>query len=65
MQDAWEGTVVKKSRGLLDGSNMYRRLKIRQADGSTMKVRVSRKLWNAVNKGDVVSKPPGQEPFQR
>jgi hypothetical protein len=65
MNDAWEGTVVKKTRGLLDGSNMYRRLKIRQADGSTKKVRVGRTFWKAVSKGDVVAKAAGQEPTRR
>jgi hypothetical protein len=32
------------SRGLLDGSNMYRRLKICLADGIAKKVRVGRAL---------------------
>ncbi|MGA9103090.1 DUF7489 domain-containing protein, partial [Aeromicrobium sp.] len=63
--DAWEGTVEKKSRGLLDGSNMYRRLKIRHPDGSSRKVRVSRKLWDAIDQGDVVSKSAGQDPVRR
>jgi hypothetical protein len=65
MNDAWEGTVVKKSRGLLDGSNMYRRLTIRRADGSTTRVRVSRTFWKAVNKGDLVAKAAGQAPVRR
>ena len=65
MNDAWEGTVVKKTRGLLDGANMYRRLKIRHADGTTSKVRVDRDLWAAVSEGDVVSKAPGQRPVKR
>ena len=64
-QDSWEGTVVKKSRGLMDGSNMYRRLKIRLADGSTTKVKVDRALWDAVSEGDVVAKAPGQDPVKR
>jgi hypothetical protein len=63
--DVWEGIVEKKSRGLLDGSNMYRRLKIRQPDGSTKKVRVNRTLWNAVDVGDVVSKAAGQDPIKK
>ncbi|AKU14743.1 DUF7489 domain-containing protein [Luteipulveratus mongoliensis] len=62
--DSWEGTVVKKSRGLLDGSNMYRRLKIQLADGSTTKVKVDRKLWDAVAEGDTVSKAGGQDPVK-
>jgi hypothetical protein len=64
-KDAWEGTVTKKSRGLLDGSSMYRRLKIRLTDGSIVKVRVSRSLWNAVTEGDTVAKVVGQDPVKR
>ena len=63
--DEWEGIVVKKSRGLFDGSNMYRRLKIRLVDGSTMKVRVGRALWNAVTEGDLVTKAAGEDPVKR
>jgi hypothetical protein len=62
--DAWEGMVVKKTRGPLDGSNLYRRLTIRQSDGTTTKVRVDRDLWNQVSEGDVVSKQPGRPPFR-
>jgi hypothetical protein len=65
MNDSWEGVVVKKSRGLLDGSNMYRRLKIRLADGTTKKVRVGRALWDAVQEGDTVSKASGQDPLKK
>ena len=65
MSDAWEGIVVKKSRGLLDGSNLYRRLTIRHADGTTTKVRVNRDLWDALAEGDMVSKAPGQPPERR
>ena len=65
MSDAWEGVVVRKSRGLLDGSNMYRRLKILHADGTTTKVRVDRALWDEVAEGDLVSKAPGQPPERR
>jgi len=64
-KDAWEGTVIKKSRGLLDGSSMYRRLKIRLTDGTNTKVRVSRDLWNAVTEGDTVTKVAGQDPVKR
>ncbi|GAA2216999.1 hypothetical protein ACFY2R_29360 [Micromonospora olivasterospora] len=60
--DAWDGIVLKKSRGLLDGSSLYRRLKIRLADGSTITVRVGRDLWNAVTEGDRVTKAAGQGP---
>lgn len=65
MNDAWEGIVVKKSRGLLDGSNLYRRLTIRRPDGSTTKVRVGRDLWNTLTEGDSVTKEAGQEPVKR
>ena len=65
MKDAWEGIVVKKTRGLLDGSNLYRRLTIRHSDGSTTKVRVDRDLWDTVREGNVVSKAPGDHPVKR
>ncbi|SNQ47448.1 conserved hypothetical protein [Frankia canadensis] len=64
MNDAWEGTVVRKSRGLLDGSNMYRRLKIRLRDGTIITVRVSRPVWNSVAVGDTVLKQSGQDPVR-
>jgi hypothetical protein len=64
-KDAWDGTVAKKSRGLLDGSSMYRRLKIRLADGSIITVRVGRDLWNAVTVGDTVAKVAGRDPVKR
>jgi hypothetical protein len=64
MTDSWSGTVVKKSRGLLDGSNMYRRLKVQLGDGQTRKVRVSRTLWDAVEVGDSLSKAAGQDPVK-
>lgn len=62
---AWEGIVVKKSRGLLDGSNMYRRLTIRLVDGSTTKVRVDRQLWSSVTEGDLVTKAAGEDPVKQ
>lgn len=63
--DAWEGTVAKKSRGLLDGSNMYRRLKIRCADGSTIKARVGKDLCNSLEVGDRVVKRAGEDPVKQ
>jgi hypothetical protein len=60
--DAWDGIVLKKSRGLLDGSSLYRRLRIRLTDGSTITVRVGRELWNAVTEGDRVTKAAGRDP---
>ncbi|MQY31914.1 DUF7489 domain-containing protein [Nocardia aurantia] len=62
MSDSWEGVVLRKSRGLLDGSNLYRRLTIRLADGTAVKVRVDRDVWNNVTVGDTVSKAPGRKP---
>jgi hypothetical protein len=64
MEDAWKGTIVKKSRGLLDGSNMYRRLKVRLDDGTVTKVRVGKGLWNSVAVGDTVAKAAGQDPVK-
>jgi hypothetical protein len=64
MKDAWKGIVVKKTRGLLDGSNMYRRLKIRLNDGTTMRVRVERALWDRVTVGDTILKEPGKNPVR-
>lgn len=61
MNDSWRGTVVSKRRGLMDGSNMYRRLKIRQTDGTTKRVRVSKELWAAVEEGDIVVQTPDGE----
>ncbi len=61
----WEGIVVRKSRGLLDGSNLYRRLTIRLVDGSTTKVRVDRELWNSVTEGDLVTKAAGEDPVKQ
>lgn len=65
MDDAWEGTVVKKSRGLYDGSNMYRRLKIELTDGRTIKIRPSKDLWKSVSEGDLLIKAPGKEPAKK
>ncbi|MFE9581263.1 hypothetical protein ACFYO1_33155 [Nocardia sp. NPDC006044] len=63
-QQEWHGTVVKKSRGLLDGANLYRRLVVRLDDGSTVKVRVGRTLWDSLDAGDSVTKRSGAEPVK-
>ncbi|WP_067798704.1 DUF7489 domain-containing protein [Nocardia beijingensis] len=63
-QQEWRGTVVKKSRGLLDGANLYRRLHIRLPDGSTMKIRASRALWESLEIGDSVTKRAGADPVK-
>jgi hypothetical protein len=64
-KNAWDGIVARKSRGLLDGSSMYRRLDIRLADGTITKVRVGRDLWHAVAEGDRVTKIAGRDPVKR
>lgn len=59
-EDAWSGTVVKKSRALLDGSNLYRRVTVETDAGGTEKVRVERALWKELNVGDRLVKEAGQ-----
>lgn len=61
-EDAWSGIVSKKSRELLDGSNLYRRVTIEMDDGRTEKIRVDRELWNEIEIGDRLVKDAGQEP---
>ncbi|MFE2584828.1 hypothetical protein [Streptomyces sp. NPDC059378] len=60
--DAWEGIVEDKSRGMLDGANMYHFVKVRRADGQFMKVRVDRGLWKSIAVGDRIVKEPGGGP---
>ncbi|MBD3782248.1 MAG: hypothetical protein IE926_04715 [Micrococcales bacterium] len=60
--DAWSATVEKKSRGLLDGSNLYRRLRVRRDDGRPMTVRVGREVWDDVSVGDRLVKAAGEPP---
>ena len=60
--DAWTGTVVKKSRALLDGSNLYRRLKVRLDDGTERHVRVGREMWRELAVGDRLVKRTGADP---
>ncbi|MFD7877777.1 hypothetical protein ACFV5G_27385 [Streptomyces sp. NPDC059766] len=60
--DAWEGIVEDKSRGMLDGANMYHFVKVRRADGQFMKVRVDRGLWKSMSVGDRIVKEPGSGP---
>ena len=61
-EDAWSGTVVKKSRALLDGSNLYRRLKIRLDDGTQRDVKVGRDMWRQLEVGDRLVKRQGEDP---
>jgi hypothetical protein len=65
MKDTWEGIVVKKSRGLMDGSNMYRRLEVRLTDGEVTKVKVDRTLWEDIEIGDVLVKDAGEDPTKK
>ncbi|SEA49847.1 MULTISPECIES: hypothetical protein [unclassified Mycobacterium] len=52
---AWNGTVVEKRRALLDGANLYRRMRIRLDDGRVITVRVDRTTWKALEVGEAVS----------
>jgi hypothetical protein len=60
--NAWNGTVIKKSRALLDGSSLYRRVKVRLDDGTQTDVKVDRDLWNDLTVGDRLEKPDGETP---
>src|SRR4051794_20576615 len=51
-QNAWSGTVTKKSRGLFDGSNLYRRVRVGLEDGTRIDVKVDRDLWRELEVGD-------------
>ncbi|GFE12210.1 hypothetical protein Sgleb_02570 [Streptomyces glebosus] len=60
--DSWEGVVIDKSRGMLDGSNMYHFVEVRLADGESVKVRISRRLWKSIAVDDRIVKRPGADP---
>lgn len=60
--DVWTGTVVKKARQLMDGSNLYRRVTVETDVGRTEKIRVDRELWKELEVGDRLVKEAGQEP---
>ncbi|MFG3350310.1 hypothetical protein ACGF1Z_35340 [Streptomyces sp. NPDC048018] len=62
--DAWEGVVTGRSRGMLDGSNMYHFLEIRLSDGAFVKIRVGRRLWKSIDIDDRVVKEPGSDPVK-
>ncbi|WP_433754911.1 DUF7489 domain-containing protein [Nocardia sp. CA-135398] len=59
---SWEGIVTSRSRGVFDGSNMYHRITVRLADGTSHDVRVSRKVWRSLHDGDRVVKKSGRLP---
>jgi hypothetical protein len=63
-KDAWSGTVAKKSRGLFDGSNLYRRLEVRLDDGTHLNVKVDRDLWSQLEVGDRLVKQDGGQPHR-
>jgi len=63
-EGAWSGTVAKKSRALLDGSNLYRRLEVRLDDGTHLKVKVDRDLWSRLEVGDRLVKAEGEQPHR-
>lgn len=63
--EAWEGVVAEKKRGMTDGSTMFYYLKLRLGDGTTKRVRVRRDLWKSVEEGDFVTKAAGAEPVKR
>jgi hypothetical protein len=62
--DSWEGVVTDKSRGMLDGSNMYHSVDVRLADGESRKVRISRRFWKSIAVGDRIVKRPGADPVK-
>ncbi|SEN79381.1 DUF7489 domain-containing protein [Actinacidiphila rubida] len=62
--DQWEGVVAAKSRGMLDGSNMYHFAEVRRADGESARIRISRRLWKSVEVGDRIVKRPGADPVK-
>jgi hypothetical protein len=63
-EDAWSGTVLKKSRALLDGSNLYRRVKVRLDDGTDIDVKVDRNVWKQLEVGDRLVKQEGNGPHR-
>jgi translation initiation factor IF-1 len=62
--DSWEGVVTDKSRGMLDGSNMYRFVEVRLTDGESVKIRISGRLWKSIAVGDRIVKRPGTDPVK-
>ncbi|MFJ8676985.1 hypothetical protein [Streptomyces sp. NPDC093589] len=60
--DSWEGVVTDKSRGMLDGSNMYHFVEVRLTGGESVKVRIARRLWKSIEVGDRIVKQPGADP---
>jgi hypothetical protein len=63
--EAWEGVVLDKSRGMTDGANLYRYLTVQLNTGETKKIRVGRGLWNSVAEGDGIVKQAGADPVKK
>lgn len=51
----WRG-IVKKSRALLDGSNLYQRIVVRLDDDQTVTTRVHRRTWKTLAVDDAVER---------
>ncbi|MBS2534824.1 hypothetical protein KGQ20_18805 [Catenulispora sp. NF23] len=62
--EAWQGVVIGKKRGMVDGSSMVFFLKVQLSDGTAKRVRVRRKLWKSLQEGDGVVKRAGEEPVK-
>lgn len=60
--DAWTGVVVKKSRALYDGANLYRKLEVQVDGGEVRDIKVKRDLWKQLEVGDRVTKAAGADP---
>jgi hypothetical protein len=61
-EEAWEGTVIDKTRANPDGANLYHYLKVKLSDGTTSKIRVDRDLWESLSDGDAIVKRAGHPP---
>lgn len=55
---------MKKSRALLDGSNLYPRLKVQLDDGTQLDVKVKKDMWQQLEVGDRLVKPEGEDPHR-
>ena len=62
IDETWDGIVLAKSRGMPDGSFLYRYIEIELAEGTTRKIRVDRALYDALNIGDSITKRAGTGP---
>lgn len=61
-EDSWSGVVVKKSRAMYDGSNLYRKLEVQLDGGEVEDLKVPRDLWKQLEVGDRVVKEAGADP---